>query len=123
MRVNPHWAMAIRSETKTPIKQHRNIGKPDLGEIHDGEGKGAGELPDGPAPGNPLTKISDEGKLPPHVHEQDEDQRRNLPCHIGDDDHQQAAGRDDADDLAELPDRGTPGLHRDYPPVASAGAV
>ena len=36
----------------------------------------------------------------------------NLSGHIGDDDHQQAAGRNDPDNLAELPDRRPPRLHR-----------
>ena len=112
---------AIRN--KDADQQNGNIGEPGLGKIHDGEGKGADELSNRPAPGNPLTKFLDERKLPPHVHEQDEYHRRQLSGRIGNDDHQQAAGRNDADDLAELPDRRPPRLHAHDPSIKSAGAV
>ena len=92
---------AVRDEDAD--QQNGEIGKADLGKIHHRKREGANELSDAPAPGNPATKTADEGKLPPHVQRQDVYRRCDLSCDIGNDNDQQAAGRDQADDLADCP--------------------
>ena len=112
---------AVRDEGAD--QQDGNVTKPNLGKIHDGEGKGAYKLRYGPAQANPPAKIPDKRKLTPHVEKQDVGQCRDLSRDVRNDDNEQASGCDYSNNLAKLTDRSTPRLNHHDPSIKSASTI